>query len=306
MKHLIFKSLVFIAILLLTIVFLLECSSFIVKRRGFLNYQTESNLLFFKTQTDYDVLFIGISHARNFSRHKNHIQVEKILNKSIINIGQGSAACGVNEQLFYLDYFYHLKNRTQKVIYMLSPPLFFSESLPKASNTFNNETFEFSFFYRYLFFNSENKKERVQSYLRSKLTKQWLETYPFSLESKTEKLDSLDTKEVQKGQDFAYGKSPSLERFRKSTIKIEETINLAITNNSDVILIIPPALFGKWPEHDKVVDFAKKMTKNKRVEFYDYSESILKPEYYYDHHHLNTKGIIFFTDNYLKPIISGK
>ena len=81
MKHLIFKSLVFIAILLLTIVFLLECSSFIVKRRGFLNYQTESNLLFFKTQTDYDVLFIGISHARNFSRHKNHIQVEKILNK---------------------------------------------------------------------------------------------------------------------------------------------------------------------------------------------------------------------------------
>jgi hypothetical protein len=307
MKLFICKSIAYVFVLLIITISLLEVSSFIVKSRGFLNYETESNLLFYKSQTEYDILFMGISHARNFSRNTNHIRVEKILNKSIINIGRGGAICGVNEQLFYLDYFYHLKNRTKKVIYIISPPLIFSELFPKASNTFNDEPFELSFLFRYLFFDSENKKERILSYLHSKFTWQWFKNYPVILKEETAQLDSVNLKDVHEGEDFLYGtKELSFDRFEKSKKQIEETINLAKANNSEVILIIVPTAFGKWRGQDYVVDFAKKMSVNNGVEFYDCSEVKLNPEYYSDHHHLNSNGISFFTEHYLKPIINEK
>ena len=36
----------------------------------------------------------------NFSRHKNHLRLEKILDKEIINIGIGEGKCGVNRPAF--------------------------------------------------------------------------------------------------------------------------------------------------------------------------------------------------------------
>jgi hypothetical protein len=303
MNRFVFKSIVYLLSLFGIGLLLLVGSSYIVKKRSFTNYQTDGNLLFYKTNTKYDVLIMGISHARNFSRYKNHLQIEKILQKSVINIGQGNGSCGANEQLFYLDYFYHLKNRSNQVIYILSPPMFFSEDLPKASNTFVYEPFEFSFFYRYLFYNSENKKERLISYLQSAISKQWLTNYPNSLESMDIKLERIDKAEVERGQDLAYGKSLSYDRFNKSIKTVEATIDLALKHHSKVLLIIPPALFGKWRGHDDVVNFAHKMVLKDKVEFFDFAETVIEPKYYYDHHHLNTNGVRYFTEKYLKPMV---
>ena len=108
------------------------------------NSQTESNTLIIPENNKFDLLFLGISHARNFSRYGNHEKIEKALDKKIINLGQGSGYCGINEQLFYLDYFYNKNNTTKDIIIVLTPSMLTSEKLPIASNTFDNEIFDLS------------------------------------------------------------------------------------------------------------------------------------------------------------------
>ena len=304
MKRFLRLTILYIFLLIGLLLIVLETNSYIVKNRKFKNYETESNLLVMNNNEGFDILFMGISHARNFSRHKNHLRIENILDKKIINIGQGGGQCGINEQLFYLNYFYDLDNTTSTVVYIISPPLFFSETLPIASNSFDREPFELQFFLDYLFFKTENKQERLTSYLQTKLTRLWLSYKPNSKDSYDEKLDSIDFKVVSAGQKLVYNDSVAFNRFNRSIDRVDETIQLALNNHSNVILVIPPALFGKWKGHYRVEEFAKRMQKLDGVEYYDFSESVLVPEYYYDHHHLNTNGVVYFTENFLKPILN--
>nr|WP_321407118.1 hypothetical protein [uncultured Carboxylicivirga sp.] len=292
-------------IFLITTLSLLVISSAYVKNKGFNNYTTESNTLWLTKNKKYDILFMGISHARNFTRHKNQERLEKILDSKIANIAQGEGSCGVKEQLFYLDYFYYKGNSASKIIYVLSPPMLFSETLPIASNTFKNEVFEFPFLIKYLSFDSENKNARIMSYLQYKLHPKWLLTKPFTLERLDNSLDSIDLEIVEKGQNLAYsGSSLNYKRFIESKKVIEQTILLAESNNTRVVFLIPPALFGKWRGHQSTYDFAMNMKlKYPNVDFFDASETILKPDLYNDNHHLNTKGVVYFTEKYLKDLI---
>lgn len=274
-----------------------------VEDKKFKNSQTESNTLIVKSDCKYDLLFMGISHARNFSRYENHKIVERILDKKIINIGQGGGICSINEQLFYLKYFYSKGNKADAVVLILTPSMLTSEKLPIASNTFDKEIFDLSFLYQYLLFDSENKYQRIIKYLQSKLTKEWINLEPDYTVGKFDSLTRMDELTVKKGFLLARQQNINIERFKKSCFQVEEIIELAEMNNSKVVFIIPPALFGKWPEHNQVSDFAKKMKEKHGINFYDFSESVLKPQYYYDHHHLNTKGVKYFTSVYLKPIL---
>jgi len=303
MKTVLLKTVIYIVSLLLIIHIMLSVSSFIVEQRGFNNSETENNLLWLGKEGSYDVLFMGISHARNFSRNTNQVLVESILQKQTANIGIGGGSCGANEQLFYLDYFYYLKNETKQVIYVLSPPMMYSRTLPIATNTFDEEPFKFDFFSRYLFFNSRNKSERIASYLQSKFSKDWFELKSFSLDKMHNSLTQIDSTEVARGQLLAYGNTLSTEELNYNKEVVERTVKLANDNNTEVILIIPPALFGKWPGHDSVADFGKNMAKHNMVRFYDCSETVLNPQFYYDHHHLNPSGVEYFTKEILKPIL---
>lgn len=251
----------------------------------------------------YDVMFSGTSHARIFSRYKNHIRVEKILGKSLINIGKGGATCGVNEQFFFLKYFYDKQNSVDQLVYFLSTAMLFSDILPVSSNSFNDEPFSFSFFFDYMKFPSENKGLRLLDYCRSKLKWDWITLKPQSGEAIMDSLTSIDSTGFQMRMEKIYDPH-NLVRFNKSCNTIEREIQFARDHHIEMIFILPPALFGKWPGQDKTLEFAKKMYKKYGVRYYDFSESVLIPQYYYDHQHLNTLGIVYFTEKYLKPVLS--
>jgi len=304
MKKYLVQVFVFSVILIVAFVLIIISSTLIVKSRGFKNYETDSNTLIISENKKYDIMFSGISHARNFSRYKNHLRLETILKKSIINIGQGSNMCGISEQYFYLKYFYSKNNTVDKLIYVLTPPLMYSETLPVVSTTFRKEAFEVSFLHQYLLFDTENKWQRIFNYLRSKMHPAWLFHYPKSKAEMTMHMTQMDSLIYNDGFRAAYTKGINPERFQKSSKVIEEEINFSIENNIKFIIIIPPALFGRWPGHQNVALFAQKMKEKYQIDYYDLSESVLDPKYYYDHHHLNTKGVVFFTENYLKDILN--
>ena len=178
MKGFLIRVALYLVLFFITLYLVLKTLSITVYKRDFKNSETESNTLIIKENTHYDLLFLGISHARNFSRTGNHERVEKNLNKKILNLGQGSGKCSINEQLFYLDYFYSKGNTTDKICIVLSPPMLSSTTLPLASTTFDNEIFDISFFSKYLFFNAENKSERLLNYVQSKFSKNWISMKP--------------------------------------------------------------------------------------------------------------------------------
>ena len=303
MKKFIVQIISYFLFLVLLILIGAQLTSNPVKKRNFKNFETESNLLMLKENKKYDFLFMGISHARNFSRHKNHLRLDTILDMSFINIAQGGGLCGVNEQYFYLKYFYQNSNKTNQVVYILSPPMLFHEGLPLASKTFDFEPFEFDFFFNYLFFNSRNRTQRLYSYVNSKYTLEWKNHQPKSFTKKQMYLSKLDSAKVTDGLNSTHKKGLANWQFDRSSVIVDQTIQLINDNNSSCILIIPPALFGKWNGHNETLEFAEKMKKKYGVKVFDYSESVLDPKYYYDHHHLNSDGVMFFSRKYLLPIL---
>lgn len=285
---------------------MLEFSSFVVKRRGFENHQTESNLLMMKPGKHYDLGLVGISHARNFSRHGNHQRMEKILNRSVLNLGQGLGACGMSEQLFYLKYAYSVGIEFDTVVIIVSGPVFYGNFLNRASNTFNYEPFNLNFFIQYLQYPAENKKERLLSYLRSKFGPIWIQHKPFAWSSNDNKLEKLDSVAVKTGINLAYQSGLNPDEFERNAQRIEKAVQIAISHNSKVIFVCIPALFGKWPGHENIVAFQHKMDSIYQTPFYDFSDSIKDPSLYYDHHHFNTDGVVFFLEKMLKPALENK
>ena len=307
MRKFIKKIIVYCIYFTIVIFISLISSSYLIQKKDFNNHSTESNLLIIREKLKYDFLMMGISHARNFSRHSNHLRVDSILNKKFMNIGIGGGICSVKEQYFYAKYFFKKQNKAEKVVYILSPPMLFNYGLDNNYSTFEYEPFVFDFFTDYLFFKTENKAKRLAEYLISKKRLNWLFYEPFSYDKERSFLTELDSNKVKTGFNVAYTQDGySAGRLKKSCFAIERTIQLAQAYDSEFIFIIPPALFGKWIGHHHAVDFANKMELKYGIKTYDCSESVLKPEYYYDHHHLNSDGVSFFTENYLKKILHEK
>jgi hypothetical protein len=275
-----------------------------VERNHFNNDETESNTLVIENNQNYDLAFLGISHARNFSRYQNHQMIENKINKTILNLGQGASSCGPNEQLFYLSYTYSKNITIDTIIYVLSPPLLYSNELNIASSTFDLESFKISFLYQYLQHPSENKAERLFHYIKSKLNPEWFFHTPLNRGPNTRALKGLDSLKVQEGFKLAYPYGLQNDTYIKSCKVIETTIQLAKKNNSTVIFIIPPALFGKWPGHAETYNLCEKMKQIYGCGCYDFSESMLDANNYYDHHHLNSSGVEYFVKNYLSVVLN--
>ena len=306
MNHFWYRIISFVLVFILLILGLIFLTSYIVKSRDFKIYETDSNTLVMGENTHYDILLSGASHARNLSRYRNHIRIERILDKSVTNIAQGAATCGVNEQYFYLKYFYEQGNSVDQLVYLLSPPLLYSDQLPVASNTFNQEFFSFDFLWSYIQFDSENKRQRIFEYIRSKLTLEWICTRPVAKSIRDDVLEEVEPDIVNEILSMYYNPENSEQRFKVSCATIEEEIRFAAKHDTEVVFIIPPAVFGKWPGHFEVIDFAREMKEKYSIRYYDLSESITDKKFYYDHHHLNTFGVVKFMKDFMKPFLENK
>lgn len=281
-------------------------SSAFVQRNHFNNNETDSNLLVMKDNHHYDMVFLGISHARMFSRNGNHDKVEQILGKTFLNLGKGRASCGVNEQLFYLQYAYSRGNTFDTLVYMVSPVLMYAGFLNQATNTFENEPFRVDFLKQYLTFPSENKRSRILSYVVSKFTSKWFLLKPDGSPKDLGNLSELNDSVVQQGFKDSFKDGYNEQIFKHNCNEIKKTIALAKEHGTKVMFVFTPALFGHWPQHDETVAFFKGLEETEGTPFYDFSESINTPQLYYDNHHLTSEGVVLLTDSLLKPVLGSK
>lgn len=303
MKRFLFKILFLFFLLPFLFFLFVVVSSEIIEKQHFENWETESNLFVFKPNSYYDILFVGNSHARNFTRHKNHQRVEKILDKSILNIGQTGNISGMSIYALYLKYFYSKNVKIDTIIMIVSSSMMYANYNNVASNTFEEEPINFEFINLYLKNDFENKYQRLFYYFRSKLSAKWLRLKPNSLDQKSDSLSFLDSVKVEKGFKNAFMNGFDTIVFNKNVKRIESFINIAQENNSTVMFISTPNLFGEWPKHSELLKVMADLHEKYNVEYYDFSNEIKDPTMYYDHHHLNTKGVVYFTENYLKDIL---
>jgi len=270
------------------------------------NFDVEDNVIITPKNEHFNFVMLGLSHARNFSRHSNHQRVEEILDKKFINYGKGGGKGNIANQHVYLKYFLSRGNTTDHIVYVLSMPMFFAERLDENAFTYQYEKLEPLFFYQVLTGPDINKGEKLYTYVRSKFDKQWSEKYgPWSEKKRETTLEKFDTTQIIDGFKRAYVNGLEFDTFEKNKELMRKTVELAKKNNIDITFIVTPSTFGEWPGHEHVMYFMGELKEEYGTQIFDFSRVYLhQNEYFYDHHHLNSDGVVKFTREYLKPMLN--
>ncbi len=269
------------------------------------NWETETNLPLIGRNNSYDLLFLGSSHARIFSRFHNHQRVEKILGQSIINLSQGAERGGIISQHTYLSYFYFNRNTAATVVYFIDPFFFFRRNLDDGEHILSNEPFRRNF-YRVARDEGINK-DALKVYQGNGDTP--LSPSEFDMyfkERQDAAMTEIDQEKLDARIAFLYQDGYNEQHFRKSFDKLAKTVREAKKHSARVVFVIPATLIPPQPDDYRVTEALQNAAKKEGYELYDFSEAITDPSFYYDVDHLNTKGIEKFTKEFLKPVLHQK
>ncbi len=279
----------FLFVCLIVVVGLIYISSKIVERQTFKNNETEANLFLIKDHRHYDYLIMGISHARNLSRNTHHEVFENKFGGTAINLAQGDGLGGLENQYWYLSYFLQKHNTAKNLLMVLSPTMMYSNQIDKNSFAFYREPLQWDFIKYIIAEGGSNKFDQLFHYIKAKLGHHWWRTKPVKAVDNNTTLAGIDSLEMKNGFTLAYPQGLDDEVFLERTLMLDKILETAKIHQIRPIIIIPPALFGQWKGHKKILDYLKNNYPS--IQVIDSSLSILQPQYYSDHHHLNTAGI---------------
>jgi hypothetical protein len=269
-----------------------------------LNWKTENNLPLIQRAKSYQLLFLGSSHARTFSRFENHKRVEQILKKSIINLAQGGDRAGLVDQKTYLDYFYSRKNNASVVVYFIDPYIFYNDNLDNNISLYNNEPFRVDFFI-HLFKIEQVNPVIKEAYITKLISPEKINSYlEFQQKSQDSQTSTISATMIKNRINTLYKKTFNREDVNDRLAVLMDTITLAHQHNSKTILIVPPTLLGQSSQDKYIFDKLEDLSNDYSFKFYNFGDKILSKKYYYDTDHLNTAGVTYFTDTYLNTILN--
>ena len=257
-------------------------------------WETESVLLQLGKNTQYDILMMGSSHGRIFSRNRNHEIVERVLQKKVATIAGGGGACVIPEKVF-LSTFYDMKNSTNAIFYFIDPWCFYTRKYNEGY-AFRNEPLD-----RILLQNlksSEIDKTIISVYEEKK---DFLNGPPKSIpiiEANTGSLTSIDESAVERRILNLYNGSIPEEINLKYQKTMEEIINLAQNHKAILILILPATLYED-PKYEEILKLLQKYEQKYQITLLDKSKAITGVSLYYDYDHLNSKGVEVFLEKLL-------
>ncbi len=280
---------------------LLYSGNYRLSKFEFTNANTESNLLWMPADTKFDLIISGASHARCFSRSGNHFRIENILNKKIANLSQGLGAGGIENQLLYLRYFLSRGNSTNEIVYFIDPFVFFNDKMDNNNYIYNNEPFNWSFIGSIVA--NSVRAETFNNYLKFKLKKHWWTFIPDTNQINTQSLEFVNPDVFEKRMRVMYPDGMTDEMKKIKWTALQKFLSLAGERKMKITFVVPPTLLGHLPYHETMLEELEVLCEKYFCNIYDYSIAMEAPQYYYDHDHLNTSGVVYFTEKYLRQVL---
>ena len=271
---------------------LLSFSFYSDKKLTFENWKTESSLFVMHQNEHYDVMIMGNSHGRQFSRASNHKYFEEKTGKKMINVARGLGGGGITNMLINLEYFYQKTNSVDTILYFIDPYVFYYEEWNEASVFLDNEPLDPLYFE--LCLENHISKNALVNYVRTKFSDDWLgkEKMQYHFNS----LTKIDTAAVAKRLQTLYMRPPQEKEFLKYAAQIENLIHLACVKQAHITFILPPTLLGEQPQTKRLLTFLQQMKNKYGISYFNHYDKVKDPSMFTDHDHLNEEGAKFYID----------
>jgi hypothetical protein len=277
-----------------------------IKRHKLNNWNTESNGLIMPCNSTVDLVILGTSRARTFSRFANHERTEKILHRKVLNIARGGGA-GVVPMAMELKWFYDRHNHAKTILYFIDPWVLYSHTWNEHNYIanpcfFKEEPFSFDYAFRVY---ANSGELGLTKYLRAKLKSEWLSYAPLTETYDNSRLYGPTAEGAAKRISCLYDEKLQEANFTRYSKKLSEIVALAEADNARLIFALPPTLLNE-PGQERLTNFLRDLQKTHRVEFHDFSKSITDPQFFADYDHLNTKGIVKILNEQILPSLHSK
>jgi hypothetical protein len=260
--------------------------------------KTENNLPFINFDKKYNYLLMGMSNGRLLSRGNNKKKLNQILGTDWINISQGFGRCGMRNQYLYLKYFFEQKNKVKKVLFLVSPVIFYEELADINSLSFANEQLNCSFFKFLLKNKTENTFEHLFYYFQAKASVGYFKqntSFQFQRE---------DTIKLPLDTNFYLNKAmPNRTKnavLYEKILWFEKILQLVKCNNTEIAIISSPTLIGKLPGTYLMNQKIDSLQSIYKFQYFNFADEMLDKNMYYDFLHFNSSGVHYFCDNLLE------
>jgi len=300
-KKFLIKALLFVIINILIACISIGVIHYFENRYHYHNWETDSDLLIIPNHKSVDLLIMGSSHARIFTRDMNHLRVETILHKSLVDIGKGGGEGGVVTNLVMLDYFYDQGDTARNIVYFIDAWPFFSNKWNEKSYFLTNEPINADLFRLCLHYHVDD--DVLINYFKSKYTLEWMERQPKTRTINNDILKDVSKEAIAKRLASLYIEPYDVNVFNHYASLLEQVVEHARAHHAKLTFIFPPTLLDDNRGKDKVLAILADFKVRYGTDYFDYSNEIQDNTLYYDHDHLNTKGVVYFTERYLKPLL---
>lgn len=265
--------------------------------------ETESNIFSVAPNSHYDLVLLGTSRSRVFSRDGNHQVMETILGRKVANLSKGGGG-GLMPAEIHLKHFFDRGNSTEHIIYLLDPWIFFA-AINNENNAFflRDEPFELSIFLHLL--RERYPLKRLSAYLQMIPDRDWQELSRYKEPGMAFRtLKKINAEKQEKARAY-YLKTYKDGDFARYSCYLEKIHNLARKNNCRLSFVLLPILMEDFPGAEKVDARLRKFTdKNRDVTYWNLISALQDQSLFYDHMHFNRTGITRFCENVLLPLIS--
>lgn len=281
-------------------------TTFYIKRQELNNWNTESNGLIMPRNSHVDLVIMGTSRARTFSRFANHERTEKILHSKVLNIARGGGA-GVVPMAMELKWFYDRQNHAKTILYFIDPWVLYSHTWNEQNYMqnpyfFKEEPFSFDYASRVY---ANAGEIGLAKYLRAKLKSEWLLYAPLTERYDASRLEHPTKDGAAKRLSSLYDEDLKEVNFSRYSRKLSEIVALAEKHGTRLIFASPPTLLEE-PGHERLLSYLRDLQKNHRLEVRDFCKCIQDPQFFADYDHLNTKGIEKILTEQIRPSLQSR
>lgn len=109
--------------------------------------------------------------------------------------------------------------------------------------------------------------------------------------------------------DYLYPEPPEAAGIRRYMDHLIALARTARRQNAKVVVVKPPlpARFRtRLPNEDAFDNALREALNGEQIAFYDYSDVLPEPRYYFDPDHLNEEGTAWFLENHLRALLTGE